>query len=153
MDLRVKNLPAMQETQGMWVWSLGWEDLLEKEMATHCSILENAWRILWTEEPGGLQSTVSQRVGQDWTTKRACTHNKHNRVTGKNTHSNTAKLGKQMFRIEHGKIGSGKKFPSRCLKTETSLAFLRNKKAGKGGGVVVGKGERRVPEAREDRWG
>ena len=46
----VKNLPAMQET---WVGSLGWEDLLEKEMATHYSIL--AWRIPWTEEPGRLQ--------------------------------------------------------------------------------------------------
>ena len=48
----VKILPAMQET---WVQSLGWEDPLEKEMATHSSIL--AWEILWTEEPGGLQST------------------------------------------------------------------------------------------------
>ena len=45
----VKNLPAMQET---WVQSLGQEDSLEKGMATHCSIL--AWRITWTEEPGGL---------------------------------------------------------------------------------------------------
>ena len=48
---RVKNLPAMQET---WVQSLGWEDPLEEEMATHSSIL--AWRIPWMEEPGGLQS-------------------------------------------------------------------------------------------------
>ena len=56
----VKNLPAMQET---WVRSLGWEDPLEKEMATQSSIL--AWRIPWTEEPGGLQSTGSQRVGHD----------------------------------------------------------------------------------------
>ena len=56
----VKNLPAMQETQ---VCSLGQEDPLEKEMATHSSIL--AWRISWTEEPGWLQSTGSQRVGQD----------------------------------------------------------------------------------------
>ena len=47
----VKSLPAMQET---WVQSLGWEDSLEKEMATHSSIL--AWRIPWTEESGGLQS-------------------------------------------------------------------------------------------------
>ena len=47
----VKNLPAMQETQ---VQSLSWEDPLEKEMATHSSIL--AWRIPWTEEPGGLES-------------------------------------------------------------------------------------------------
>ena len=54
----VKNLPAVQETQ---VRSLGWEDPLEKEMATHSSIL--AWKISWTEEPGGLQSMRSQRVG------------------------------------------------------------------------------------------
>ena len=51
----------MQET---WVWSLCPEDPLEKGMATHSSIL--AWRIPWTEEPGRLQSTGSQRVGQDW---------------------------------------------------------------------------------------
>ena len=56
----VKNLPAMPETQ---VRSLGWEDPLEKEMAIHSSIL--AWRIPWREEPGGLQSTGSQRVGHD----------------------------------------------------------------------------------------
>ena len=56
----VKNLPAMQET---WVQSLGWEDPLEKGKATHSSIL--AWRIPWREEPGGLQSTESQRVGHD----------------------------------------------------------------------------------------
>ena len=49
---RLKHLPAMQET---WVRSLGWEDPLEKEMATHSSIL--AWKIPWTEEPGGLYST------------------------------------------------------------------------------------------------
>ena len=47
----VKNLPAMQKT---WIGSLGWEDPLEEEMATHSSSL--AWRISWTEEPGGLQS-------------------------------------------------------------------------------------------------
>ena len=47
----VKNLPAVQET---WVQSLGWEDSLEKEIATHSSIL--VWEIPWTEEPGGLQS-------------------------------------------------------------------------------------------------
>ena len=52
----VKSLPAMQQTQ---VWSLGREDALEKGMATHSSIL--AWRIPWTEEPGGLQSTGSQK--------------------------------------------------------------------------------------------
>ena len=57
---RLKRLPAMQET---WVRSLGREDPLEKEMATYSSIL--AWTIPWTEEPGGLQSTGSQRVGYD----------------------------------------------------------------------------------------
>ena len=60
----VKNLHEMQETQ---VRSLGWEDPLEKEMAAHSSIL--AWEIPWTEEPGGLQSMESQRVGQDLATK------------------------------------------------------------------------------------
>ena len=55
-----KSLPAMQET---WVQSLGWEDPLEKEMATHSSI--HAWRIPWTERPGGLQSMSSQRVRHD----------------------------------------------------------------------------------------
>ena len=49
----VKNLPAMQETQDMWIQSLGWEDPLEKEMVTHSSIL--AWRIPWTETPGRLR--------------------------------------------------------------------------------------------------
>ena len=56
----VKNQPAMQE---MWVLSLGWEEPLEKEMATHSSIL--AWEIPWTEEPGRLQSMGSQKVGHD----------------------------------------------------------------------------------------
>jgi hypothetical protein len=53
----------MQEIQEMWVQSLGWEDFLEEEIATHSNIL--AWRILWTEEPGGLQSIVSHRVRHD----------------------------------------------------------------------------------------
>ena len=60
MAQRVKRLPAMQET---WVRSLGQEDLLEKEMATHSNIL--GWRIPWTEEPGGLQSMGSHRAGHD----------------------------------------------------------------------------------------
>ena len=57
---RLKCLPPMRET---WVQSLGQEDPLEKEMATHSSVL--AWRIPWMEEPGRLQSTGSQRVGHD----------------------------------------------------------------------------------------
>ena len=56
MAQTVKNLPAMWET---WVQSLGWEDPLKKEMATHSSIL--AWRSPWTEEPGGPQSMGSQK--------------------------------------------------------------------------------------------
>ena len=56
----IKNLLAMQETK---IHSMGWEDPLEKEMATHSSIL--AWRISWTKELGGLQSIGSQRVGHD----------------------------------------------------------------------------------------
>ena len=56
----IRHLSPMLET---WVRSLGWEDPLEKEMATHSSTL--AWKIPWTEEPGGLQSVGSQRVGHD----------------------------------------------------------------------------------------
>ena len=56
----LKRLPGMRET---WVQSLGWEDPLEKEMATHSSTL--AWKIPWTEEPGRLQPMGSQRVGHD----------------------------------------------------------------------------------------
>ena len=62
MAQAVKNLPAMRET---WVWFLGWEDPLEKGMATHPSVL--AWRIPWTEEPGRLMG--SKRVRHDRTTK------------------------------------------------------------------------------------
>ena len=60
MSQMVKNLPAMQET---WVQSLGLENPLEKEMATHFSIL--AWRMAWTEEPCRLQSIGLQRVGDN----------------------------------------------------------------------------------------
>ena len=70
MAQTIKRLPTMQET---WVRSQGWEDPLEEEMATHSSVL--AWRILWTEEPGGLQSMGSQRAGLDkatFTYKRFC---------------------------------------------------------------------------------
>ena len=65
---RIKNLPAVQET---WVWSLGQEDPLEEEMATYSSLV--AWKIPWTEEPGRLQCTGSQRVRQDWATNSTTT--------------------------------------------------------------------------------
>ena len=61
MAQMVKHLPEVQETR---VQSLDWENLLEKEMATHSSIL--AWKIPWTQEPGRLQSMWSQRVGHDF---------------------------------------------------------------------------------------
>jgi len=64
---RLQNKGAMPlvqfEMQDTWVLSLGWENSLQKEMATHSSIL--AWKISWTEKPGRLQSIVSQRVGHD----------------------------------------------------------------------------------------
>ena len=63
----VKNSPANSGGARDVVQSLGWEDPLEKEMATHSGIL--SWEILWTEEPSGLQSMGSQRVGHDWVTK------------------------------------------------------------------------------------
>ena len=59
----VKNPPAVQELQATQILSLGQEAPLEESMATHFSIL--AWRMLWTEEPGGLQSIGSQRIGLD----------------------------------------------------------------------------------------
>ena len=65
----VKHPPVTQKTR---VRSLGWEDPLEKEMATHSSVL--AWEIPWTEEPGRLQSTGFQRVGQDLVTKHTSTY-------------------------------------------------------------------------------
>ena len=71
----VNNLPAMHQTQ---VWSLGREDPLEKEMATHFSIL--SWEIPWTKEPGGLQS-MSQRVGHDWGTEHALTRGDYKQIS------------------------------------------------------------------------
>ena len=57
----------MEEVQETWVPSLGWEDPLEKEMATYCSILP--WQVPWTEDPSGLQSMELQRAGHDLVTK------------------------------------------------------------------------------------
>ena len=65
----VKRLPAIRETR---VQSLGWEDPLEKEMATHSST--HAWKIPWMEKPGGLQSMGSQRVGHDLVTEHTHVH-------------------------------------------------------------------------------
>ena len=63
----VKNLPAVQEMQDTQVSSLGWEDPLKEEMATHSSVL--AWNIPWTQKPGSLWSKGSQRVRHNWSDK------------------------------------------------------------------------------------
>ena len=68
----VKNLPAVQKMQETWARWLVQEDPLEKDMATHSSIL--AWRIPWMEEPGGLQSIELQRVRHDWAHTHTCIH-------------------------------------------------------------------------------
>ena len=81
----VKNMPAVRET---WVWSLGWEDPLEKGVATHSSIL--ACEIPWIEEPGKLQSVGSQRVEHNWAT------NKHTH-THKHSVLSMFKVGKPML--------------------------------------------------------
>ena len=87
---RLKRLPAMWET---WVQSLGWEDPLEKEMATHSSIL--AWRIPWSEQPGGQQSTGLQRVRLSWATSLSLsnTHDYHGGSMVKNLSANAGDVG------------------------------------------------------------
>jgi len=84
----VKCLPAKRET---WVWSLGREDPLEKAMATHSSTL--AWKILWMEKPGGLQSMGSQRVRHDWATSLHFTYTH----THSHTHAHTRILKRKCF--------------------------------------------------------
>ena len=71
----VKNPPAMQESQEMWVWSLSQEESLEEGMATHSSFL--AWSILWTKRPGRLQSIGWQRVGHDLATEHSAHRQSH----------------------------------------------------------------------------
>ena len=68
----VKNMPAVQEPQEMWVWSLGQEDPPEEEMTAHSSLLVRL--VPWTEEPGGLESVGSQRVGHNWASEHVHTH-------------------------------------------------------------------------------
>jgi len=82
--LVVKNPPAMQETQEMWVQFLGQEDLLEEEMATHSSVL--AWKIPWTEESGRLQSVGLHRVRHNWTTEHAHTGHTESSFRPVNSH-------------------------------------------------------------------
>ena len=100
MAQMVKNLPVMQETQ---VQSLGWEDLQEKGMDTHSSIL--AWRIPWTEEPGGLQSMRLQRVVHDWVTKH--THGNQDRGCSTQQWLETAGPGDEEVELGWDKTGEG----------------------------------------------
>ena len=84
----VKNLPAKVETQ---VQSLGWKDILKKEMPIHLSIL--AWEIPWTEQPGGLQCMASQRAGHNLATEHTCSltpwvHVYHTTPSHTRTHPN-----------------------------------------------------------------
>ena len=88
MAQRVKRLPAMRETR---VQSLDWEDPLEKEMATHFSIL--TWKIPWIERPGRLQSMGSQRVGHDWATSLAL---KSKNIPPHHHHRRPAKQAKKL---------------------------------------------------------
>ena len=92
MAQRLRHLPAMQKT---WVQSLGQEDPLEKEMATHSSIL--AWRIPWMEEPGGLQSTGSQRGGHDRATSLSLSLPAEPQEKPKNTEVGSLSLLQQIF--------------------------------------------------------
>ena len=98
-SLVAQGLKRLSPTLETWVRSLGWEDPLEKEMVTHSSIL--AWRIPWTEKPGRLQSTGSQRVGHDWTTSL--------------THSLTIWLKVKMYFFFFFNIFLSGSYPWKCL--------------------------------------
>ena len=106
----VKNLTAMQET---WVWSLGWEDHLGEEMATYSGIL--AWRIPWTEEPGGLQSTGSQRVWHNWATN-----------THTHTHTHTHKIGWDRCQSLESQTESFVYWIQSCDKTRICWGFSKD---------------------------
>ena len=95
----VKHLPTMCETQ---VQSLGWEDLLEKEMATHSSIL--AWRTPWTEKPGGLQFMGSKRVRHNWATSLTLIHLGLMKVIMQSCNSGQVHCFKNLKHINYGTL-------------------------------------------------
>ena len=92
----VKYLSIIQE---IWVWSLSWDNPLEKGLATHSSIL--AWRIPWTEKPDGLQSMGSKRIGQDWMTISLSLFSKRIK------HLNQYSFGLRIFPVCGGGVGVG----------------------------------------------
>ena len=109
----------MQETQETQVWSLGQEDPLKKEMATCPRIL--AWKIPWTEKPGGLQSMGLQRVGHDW----ACMHTNTDTDTHTDTHRhmiwNSGERGRRRGKSIYQSVGDGNEInflESACQKVE-----------------------------------
>ena len=125
----VKNSPAVQKTPEMWVRSLGWKDSLE-EMATHSSIL--AWKIPWTEEPGGLQSMGSQRVRHsrkehDHDTTEWYNMKKKKHVTHRKKSSQTETNPKMSWLMQCGVHMAGRRNPaaitsSFCLLGEDSCS-------------------------------
>ena len=103
----VKNLPALQET---WVQSLGREDSLKKEIETHSSI--HAWKILWMQEPGRLQSMGPQRVGHDWAISLSLYIGKRNIIN---------KAGKHIFSVHMSKYVHWNIMSKKCTYIGTSL--------------------------------
>ena len=104
----------LQEVQEKWIWSLDWEDALEKEMATHSSIL--AWKVPWTEEPS-RQFIGLQRVGHNWET--ACTH----------THTHTFKMISSKLQLYHGFQWFCSSCPA-CLSYCSGMTSLRHRDVG-----------------------
>ena len=103
----------------MWVWSLSWEDLLEKEMATHSSVL--AGRISWIEEPGRLQSIGLQRVGHNWATEHKHTHT-HTHTTGTTSVPFWRKIKEGLSQTQ--KIYFSLHHNVNCLWTKTKTSLL-----------------------------
>ena len=110
----IKNLSAMQET---WALSLGWGHPLEKGMATHSSIL--AWRIPWTEEPGGVQSIGLQRVGHDWAINTL--------VPSKSSSGSSSAFSQQMSKVDikRGVCGGSRSQPTSGKSHFYYIPFIR----------------------------
>ena len=110
---QVKIPPAVQEPQETWVQFLGWEDPLEEEMATCSSIL--AWRIPWTEEPGGLQSMWSQRVRHNWlNTHSTALHDSDAFYMKLANHPSSTKLGNSLLESGWSLADGGQRHGSLC---------------------------------------
>ena len=120
MAQMVKHLPTMQKT---WVRSLGQEDPLEMEMATHPSML--AWRIPWTEEPGGLPSKATQTAGRDCTTNTQHTHKRKGNLEVERNFLVKPHLKRSVLLLRNGDIYSINIFGNESFILETRFPFLR----------------------------